>query len=611
MITKAGKGRIISYIARQITIPTLIVLYLLTIVIGALSLIFTEKNNRRKLYNQVYNELHRMQYSINMNHSFLYSILEADSDFEDVIIVVDSSGSILTPNKEFADNSLLSDYGIDISERSSKHEFVKYKLGSRNFYVVSTEPDLYGNRLIRLIPVSRIIEVLLPGRIAAVIIFLLALIIVTLTWMFLNQLAKKPITELVLRSNKIERKAAKDEKAQTMQVLRSVMSHGKIYPEEKRKEMIRSINLPFDESDRVFLMEVLIHNYLGLISEKSNREYEAVIFGAGNIIEEIMSVDSKCMVINRIANGSFYVIASPQIDTLERLSDIISNSIDSITSTLLEVLGIKVVILYSTTTVELHNLHILVEKTDNVATNRPFYSPGTIIDVDRLKMEDYSEIYRRVFHKINKYILAMQAEDFNKADRLCQEVFDVQDIVELRFAWSVMTLTTLPMICSSYPDTVSCETSEMLNDENTIGKLSSPEEMKSWVIECHQRLCEKIRLHKVDRSCDLVSQVNTVVEHNYNDPDLNVAYIAEKIGVSPNYLSSSYRKLTSVKLTEYIQDVRMAMARDKLINSGMLVSDIARACGFRYNIGYFQQLFKRKHGLTPTQFREKMKINQN
>lgn len=745
MITKAGKKHIESHITSRVTIPTLIVLYSLTFVVGLSSLFFTEGNGKQRLYNQIYHELQRMQYSINvyleemvstasslssnedvesffqypelsshqkekisaiantavsispsirsiyissnmlddflyvgrnsiklqkvndfydssffsdlknsrlsehtlyirhisdtetgnqlelisvfdfsgqsgdngpltavvvnMDTSFLYSVIESGLDFgADAVVIIDKNEMILTQNKAFAQYSLLSDYGIDVSAKNSKHEFAKYThKNNKNYYVVSTESDMFGNRLLALVPASFISEALLPGRVTAIILFFSAIIIITLLWMFLNQLARKPITELLQRTNRLERGLIKDEKVQKMEVLRSVMTHGKIYPEEKRKEMIKSISLPFEEGDRVFLMEVLIHNYLGLISEMSNREYEALIFGAGNIIEDIMSADSKCMVVNRIANGSFYIIASPYNNAKERLSDIISNAIDSITSTLHETLGIKVVILYSTAVVQLHNLCALVEKTENAAANRPFFSPGTIIDVDRFKTEDYAELYRNVFQKINKYSLAMQAEDFDNAHKLCEEVFEVKDISEMRFAWSVMTLTTLPMVCSSYPKTVSSEITEMLNDINTIGKLSSPEEMKSWILECHQRLCEKIRMYRSDSNCDLVTQANKIVESNYYNPELNVSYIAGKIGVSPNYLSSSYRKLTSIKLTEYIQDVRMAMARDKLINTDMLVSDIARACGFRYNVGYFQQLFKRKHGLTPTHFREKMK----
>ena len=748
MFAKAAKRHMEAYIARRLMIPTLIALYLLSFVAGSLSLAYAEKNNQKRLYNQFYNELQKMQYSINvyledmvsiasslrinsdielffkypelsehqkekiaatanaainmspaihsiyitssrldyfmyigksslkllknagfydnavfaelqagqlpvrkisirkvynqetdhqtelisvfghngyldrngpltaivvnMRTSFLYNIIESGLDCDNVTVIVDKNGMILTENEEFAQYSLLSDYGIDMSELEAKHDFVKYDNGKRyRYYIASTEADIFGNRLLSLVPSSYIAKVLLPGRITAIAIFLLAIIIVSLMCMFLNQLARKPITELVLRTNKIERELAGDGKAQMMQVLRSVMTHGRIYPEEKRKEMVRSISLPFEAGDRAFLMEVLIHNYLGLISEKTNREYEELILRAGNIIEDIMSADSKCMVVNRIANGSYYIIASPYGNAEERLDDIISNAIDSITSTLPEALGIKVVILYSTRTVDIHDLYLLVEKTEKAAANRPFFSPGTIIDVDRFRMDDYTELYRKVFQKINRYSLAMQAEDFGNADRLCEEIFDVRNTAEMRLAWSVMTMTTLPMICSSYPDQVSFEITEMLNDEKTIGKLSSPEEMKSWVIECHQRLCEKIRLHKSERNCDLVTQVNKIVQCNYSDPELNVAYIADKIGVSPNYLSSSYRKLTSTKLTEYIQDVRMAMARDKLINTDMLVSSIARACGYKYNVGYFQQLFKRKHGLTPTQYRDKMRAMDN
>ena len=84
----------------------------------------------------------------------------------------------------------------------------------------------------------------------------------------------------------------------------------------------------------------------------------------------------------------------------------------------------------------------------------------------------------------------------------------------------------------------------------------------------------------------------------------NVAFLAEQFGITPNYLSSRYRRQTGIKLTEYIQQIRLAHAEELLRQTNQKVQDIARQCGYEYNVGYFQQSFRKKQGMSPSEYRK-------
>ena len=51
-------------------------------------------------------------------------------------------------------------------------------------------------------------------------------------------------------------------------------------------------------------------------------------------------------------------------------------------------------------------------------------------------------------------------------------------------------------------------------------------------------------------------------------------------------------------------DIRLAMAKDRLVYSDLPISSVAAGCGFQ-SLYYFSKYFRQRTGLSPTQFREK------
>ncbi|PHN03409.1 helix-turn-helix domain-containing protein [Flavilitoribacter nigricans] len=81
-----------------------------------------------------------------------------------------------------------------------------------------------------------------------------------------------------------------------------------------------------------------------------------------------------------------------------------------------------------------------------------------------------------------------------------------------------------------------------------------------------------------------------------------VAYFAEALCVSPNYLSDFLRSNTGKSTQEHIHLAILEQAKILLLSSSRTVSQIAYELGFEYP-QYFSRLFKQKTGLTPSAFR--------
>ena len=82
----------------------------------------------------------------------------------------------------------------------------------------------------------------------------------------------------------------------------------------------------------------------------------------------------------------------------------------------------------------------------------------------------------------------------------------------------------------------------------------------------------------------------------------SVSYFADKLHVSPNYLSDLLRKNTGLSAQEYIHSQLIKKAKNLLLEDDKTVAEVAYQLGFEYP-AYFSRIFKHKTGSTPVEFR--------
>jgi len=108
---------------------------------------------------------------------------------------------------------------------------------------------------------------------------------------------------------------------------------------------------------------------------------------------------------------------------------------------------------------------------------------------------------------------------------------------------------------------------------------------------------------------DVVSQVEQILKDYYKSGQLeeygspSLHYIADKVHLSPSYLSDMLKKETGRSAKDHINDFLVDKAKTLLLSSEDSVAEIAYSLGFNYP-HYFSRLFKTKTGLTPQKYRE-------
>jgi AraC family transcriptional activator of pobA len=82
----------------------------------------------------------------------------------------------------------------------------------------------------------------------------------------------------------------------------------------------------------------------------------------------------------------------------------------------------------------------------------------------------------------------------------------------------------------------------------------------------------------------------------------SVAYFAQKSFLSPNYFGDLIKRLTGSSPLDHIQDFIVELAKQKLLNASLSISEISYSLGFDYP-NYFARFFRKKTGLSPKAYR--------
>ncbi len=101
----------------------------------------------------------------------------------------------------------------------------------------------------------------------------------------------------------------------------------------------------------------------------------------------------------------------------------------------------------------------------------------------------------------------------------------------------------------------------------------------------------------------IVSEVAAYINNNYAS-DLTLEVISDKFFISPCYFSRTFKRVTGVPFTEYLNGVRIKEAQRLLAKTDMSISDIAESVGYK-SATHFGRTFKQITGTSPISYRRR------
>ena len=94
-----------------------------------------------------------------------------------------------------------------------------------------------------------------------------------------------------------------------------------------------------------------------------------------------------------------------------------------------------------------------------------------------------------------------------------------------------------------------------------------------------------------------LSQVIRMMEHNIEDP-ISPASLAKEVGMSTRQLERLFRRYLSRSPKRYYMELRLAKARNLLMQTDMSVINVALACGFA-SPSHFSKCYRAQYDTTP------------
>ncbi len=99
-----------------------------------------------------------------------------------------------------------------------------------------------------------------------------------------------------------------------------------------------------------------------------------------------------------------------------------------------------------------------------------------------------------------------------------------------------------------------------------------------------------------------VTQIQIWLQDNYHR-NIVMAQLAEKFGMSTRTLNRRFKEAVGISPLDFLQEVRVNIAKDLLKTSNLSISEIVDKVGYQ-DVGFFTTLFKKHLATTPMAYRE-------
>lgn len=241
---------------------------------------------------------------------------------------------------------------------------------------------------------------------------------------------------------------------------------------------------------------------------------------------------------------------------------------------------------------EFHEMETMLE-------NKFFYDEGTVLLANRksLVVGDMTAVVNDVLTELMQNI---KHNRYDIAQLHVEQLFDVFQNSEQ------FTVTYVKYVCTEIVKSIFNALKKKDSDRFKLNleeiyktvKLSDLRKLLLSILKVYEPNSET-NMEALPRS---IEEVVRIIENEYQT-DLSLELLAERVYLSPSYLSHLFKKQKGISINKFMTLQRMEKAKELLITTNRKIIDIGQDVGYS-NFPYFSSLFKNHFGRTPSQFRE-------
>ena len=156
-------------------------------------------------------------------------------------------------------------------------------------------------------------------------------------------------------------------------------------------------------------------------------------------------------------------------------------------------------------------------------------------------------------------------------------------------------------VFKNLPSTISNEFMKLFYNRYRVEPWSSAEAFSS--LYKIYALALRTKYKSYTKSGQKATDAIKYILEKYADPAISVYDISEHIGISETHLRRLVKNKVNMSPLQYITSLRIEKAKNMLINSNCMISEISALCGYSDQY-YFSREFKNAVGLSPTDYKK-------
>jgi len=162
-----------------------------------------------------------------------------------------------------------------------------------------------------------------------------------------------------------------------------------------------------------------------------------------------------------------------------------------------------------------------------------------------------------------------------------------------------LTLSLLP----SSKETLNEIYKNEIDGYRSIYKKTHTDQIIIWLQDFRQGICHLLKTQQKSYKNHIVKDIEDYIDAQITNK-LVLNDIASLFGISPNYLSTLFKKTTGIGFNEYITSKKISLAKVNLLESDKKIYEVADQLGFE-SAFYFSKVFKKNVGISPRAFIQK------
>lgn len=386
---------------------------------------------------------------------------------------------------------------------------------------------------------------------------------------------------------------------------------GYLYPFTEKELQERMQHFGWKKEQKYLILFVQLFGLSKLQGRFLEGDEGLVTFLAGNITKELMNqsgVNGQIINFHNLSLGLFITI--PQEEPRENVETKIYQLSKSMITSINELCHMDIVIGISRMTNSVKEIHPIFEETRNSLSLRKSKDYNQIIEIEKMDhlflQQNTVEFPFAIEKEITQAIRLRNEDEAIKQLRLFFQTLSDENV-----STAMIKQSALQLLGNIHQIALQAG----LMDENIVNEgvqlykqlfeLNDPVEIDQWfetkvVLSIIQELSQK----QDQRMRLVVEEVVHYLQENYMK-DISLDYCADQVHLHPTILSRVFKEVSGWNFIDFLTNIRLMKAKEFLINTDTKINQIADHIG--YKPSYFNRLFKKSEGITPSEFR---KVNQ-